>query len=132
MHMVDCKGVAAWVFGGVLHYLLREPSLGNNKQERLDAVNQGRLVWYGQHRKIIKLPRILMASCQGSDGWADLSGPAFKAANTRAAARCFNHTSARHMQSCTVANRHARLARPSLVGFLDCLYFLDCCGCSWV
>ena len=83
MHMVDCKGVAAWVCGGVLHYLLREPSLGNTKQERLDAVNQGRLVWYGQHRNIIKLPRILMASCQGSDGWADLSGPAFKAANTR-------------------------------------------------
>ena len=71
--------------------LLKEPALGRNKQARLQEVNHARLVWYGQHKKVLKLPRILMNSCQGSDGWADLSGPACKAANVRAAAKFFNH-----------------------------------------
>ena len=31
MHMMDCKGVAAWVFGGVLQCLLKLPALGQTR-----------------------------------------------------------------------------------------------------
>ena len=96
--------------------------MGHNMQERLDAVSQERLVWYAQHKKVIKLPRILMASCVGSDGWADLCGPAFKAANTRAAARFFKPLAARHLHGDVVVNRHVRLVTSSLAAFFECLY----------
>ena len=45
MHLVDCKGVASWLFGGVLFFLLKEPALGPTRKLRLDRVNSDRIVW---------------------------------------------------------------------------------------
>ena len=121
MHMVDCKGVASWVFGGVLHHLLREPALGPNKKARLERVNADRTEWYGRHPTLLKLPRILLASCT-KDDWAELCGPAFKAANTRQAAKFFEHMAHKYCVGDSPVCRHIRLLTSSLVGFYNCLY----------
>eukprot|EP00974_Lingulodinium_polyedra_P036538 3504325-Lingulodinium_polyedra.AAC.1 len=60
---MDCKGVAAWVFGGVLQCLLKDPALGANQAQRLARVNEMREQWYSQHPGVIKLPTILLANC---------------------------------------------------------------------
>ena len=33
MHMMDCKGVSATVFGSLLHFLLRDPAFGDDHRE---------------------------------------------------------------------------------------------------
>ena len=38
MHVMDCKGVAALIFGGVLASLIRRPSLGRSQVERLGRI----------------------------------------------------------------------------------------------
>ena len=88
MHLLDCKGVAAWTFGGLLHHLLRDDRLGPNREERLAVINSRRASWYTNRPGSHIMPKIFMASCK-NNGWADLSGPAIKAAVTRGAAGFF-------------------------------------------
>eukprot|EP00959_Pyramimonas_sp_CCMP1952_P181766 3800325-Pyramimonas_sp.AAC.1 len=40
MHLVDCKGLAAIVYGSLLHALVRHPGLGNNQSLRLLRINE--------------------------------------------------------------------------------------------
>jgi len=89
MHMMDCKGVAALVLGGIIHYLLVDARLGANRELRLARINTEMAEWYNAHPGHHRMPRILLTNCVGSDGWANLGGPAIKAANTRAAAQPF-------------------------------------------
>ena len=98
MHMVDCKGVAALVYGGILATLLKLRCLGRNKQDRLRAINQRRQEWYaGRAGGGNPMPTILMSSLT-SNGWGDLSGPAIKAAMTRDAAPFFEHISEEYLR----------------------------------
>ena len=90
MHLLDCKGVAAIIFGSLLCYLLTLAILGPNMIERLAKINLEKQKWYGNHPGLIRLPRIGLNNIR-KDGWGDLHGPAFKAANTRNSAGFFIH-----------------------------------------
>ena len=76
------------VFGSVLVWLTRDMSLGRNKDERLATINARRLEHYATRPGDHKLPKINMTNIT-RDNWGNLSGPAYKAAITRAAAPFF-------------------------------------------
>eukprot|EP00969_Alexandrium_andersonii_P061740 2721904-Alexandrium_andersonii.AAC.1 len=63
--------------------------MGPNQQARLDRVNQRLTERYGQRPGSHRLPTLTLANLVGSSGRAELTGPAVKAANTRAAAPFF-------------------------------------------
>eukprot|EP00969_Alexandrium_andersonii_P201922 8922233-Alexandrium_andersonii.AAC.1 len=88
MHLMDCKGVTAWTYGGLLYHLLRDGRLGHNREQRLALINTRRAAWYSSHPGSHILPKIFMANCT-NNGWADLSGSAIKAAVTRGAVGFF-------------------------------------------
>lgn len=96
MHLMDCKGFLALVFGGVMYYLLRLPSLGRNQEERLKAVNDMRKGWYDANQGPNRLPKLLMSHMIGASGWADLHGPSIKAAITRRATQFFKYVADAH------------------------------------
>ena len=96
MHMVYCKGVARWFFGGLLFFLLKEPALGATNKLMLDRVSSDRLAWYNRHPTMLKLPRILLAKCK-QDDWAELGGRACKSAITRHASRLFEHLGRKYL-----------------------------------
>lgn len=89
MHVLDCKGVAATVFGSLLGMLVRSPRLGANQNARLRNINARMLAWYCAHPGSHRLPPIFLSNLTNKDGWHDLTGPTVKAANTRAAAPFF-------------------------------------------
>ena len=95
MHCVDCKGVSAGVFGGVLALLVRKREAGANQEDRLRSVNTFLRNWYQQRPGWHRLPWIFAKNLTLGNGWADLHGQTFKAANTRAAAPAFRDL-ARH------------------------------------
>lgn len=89
MHVMDCKGVAALIFGGVLASLVRRPSLGRSQVERLGAIQRFMREWYDDNPGTQRLPKITPPMLVAADGWADLHAPNIKAANTRQAAPLF-------------------------------------------
>ena len=89
MHLADCKGVSSLAFGSVLENLLRRPSLGDNRGDRLVAVNAFMAQWYRDRPGSHRLPPLRLGNVRAQDGWADLHGPNIKAANTRSAAPLF-------------------------------------------
>jgi len=119
--MMDCKGVASCVYGSILYFLLRDGRLEGNQEARLLRVNDARRQWYRLHPRVVKLPRILMRSCL-LEGWAELHGPAIKAANTRNAAKFFKSLAHRYFNTLSTRDRNVCLVADSLVGFYDCLY----------
>ena len=84
MHMMDCKGVTAVVLGGILHILPRDARVGPNQNARLALINAKLKEWYDDHPGSNRMPRILLNNVT-ADGWADIHGPAIKAACTRSA-----------------------------------------------
>ena len=88
MHVMDCKGVAPLIFGGVLASLIRRPSLGRSQVERLGRIQRFMRQWYDDHPGTHRLPKITLTMLV-LEGWADLHGPTIKAANTRQAAPLF-------------------------------------------
>ena len=88
MHVMDCKGVAALIFGGVLASLTRRPSLGRSQVERLGRIQRFMRKWYDDHPGTHRLPKITLPMLV-LDEWADLHAPNIKAANTRQAAPLF-------------------------------------------
>ena len=54
MHVMDCKGVSAIVFGSILCWLIRLAALGANIEERLKKLNgtQGCLVPWQERRAL--------------------------------------------------------------------------------
>lgn len=99
MHIMDCKGVASTVFGSILFSLLRDRRLGANQQERMNLINQRLRAWYDLNRHAHKLPKLKPSDILGSNGWAELSGPAIKAAGTKASAPFFAKLSAEFFDS---------------------------------
>ena len=89
MHILDCKGVAATIYGSLLSTLVRDSRLGPSQQARLRAVNAKLVAFYGRRPGAHRLPTLTLANLTNADGWRELSGPAIKAANTRAAAPFF-------------------------------------------
>ena len=75
MHMMDCKGVASQVLGGLIHYLLSNDNLGCNKSERLSTINEEAKAWYAAHPGSNRMPDILPNNCV-SDRWAILEAAA--------------------------------------------------------
>lgn len=88
MHVMDCKGVSAWLFGGIIGLLMVMASLGINRQQRLDTINMELDTWRQTHPGAITLPKLRMGNLI-NDGWWDLHGPAIKAAMTKSAAPFF-------------------------------------------
>ena len=83
MHIMDCKGMASTIFGSVVWMLVRDARLGQNQQQRLDLINERLRRFYSRNPGVHKLPKITLQSIIGSNGWAELCGPAIKAAGTR-------------------------------------------------
>ena len=89
MHLADCKGTSASVFGGVLELLVRMETLGATRQQRLDQVKAYMTSWYEEHPGTYRLPDIRLSNLRQDDGWSELHGQTVKAANTRASAPMF-------------------------------------------
>ena len=88
MHIVDCKGVAATIFGGLMATLVTRNSLGRTVAIRMATLQAFINNWYDSHPGLIKLPQLTFANLW-CDGWAALSGPAIKSAMTRQAVPMF-------------------------------------------
>ena len=82
IHLLDSKGVAAVTFGSVLIWLLADPRLGATREARLETTNARRLAHYNARPGAMRLPVIYLNNVT-RDGWANLSGPAYKAASMR-------------------------------------------------
>ena len=116
MHVMDCKGVASWVYGGILAILLTLPEMGSNKERRLALINQELVMFQAHHKVEYRLPRLRMSDMT-NDGWAELAGPAIKSAMTKAAAPFFEHLSKKYITSGSRRDTSARHVASDLVRF---------------
>ena len=91
MHLLDCRGISAIIYGSILDTLLHRPSVGSNMAARLALLNHMKEQWYNQHPGFIRLPEFTRASLKMADGWCELHGPNVKAANTRQASGLIRH-----------------------------------------
>ena len=89
MHLADCKGTSATVFGSVVDMITWMKDHGPNRQERLNRVNEFMEHWYSDNPGHHRLPQLKLGNLRSDDGWSELHGAAVKAANTRAAAPLF-------------------------------------------
>ena len=121
MHMMDCKGVAAYVCGGILSFLLTDARLGPNKEIRLDLVNTLLAGWYDAHPGTHRLPPLALSHTT-SDGWADMCGPAIKAANTRASVPAFKDIWSRYAVPGDERHGNVTDVITSLTEFYNILY----------
>eukprot|EP00974_Lingulodinium_polyedra_P053048 5098270-Lingulodinium_polyedra.AAC.1 len=121
MHLMDCKGVTGIVAGSVLGMLMRRRELGNTKAERLQIINQHRATWYGHHPRTHRMPQLL-ANSVARDGWGELSGPAIKAAVTRACAPWIRDLCLQYCASDNEEDRAVRQLTNDLVEFYHILY----------
>ena len=97
MHLLDCKGIAGLVYGGLTCYLITLSVVGNNISERLAKLNSERVRWYRAHPGLIPLPTIKKQNLR-KDDWAELHGPTFKAANSRTASAFFVHLAKKYLR----------------------------------
>ena len=121
MHLMDCRGVAGIVYGSLLALLLRLPALGGTRAERLDTVNAFMVAWYNAHPGTHRLPA-LRATNLTLDGWAELHGPAIKAANSRAAAPLFFDLAQEYCTEGTDQDTAVLQVTRSLVHFYDLIW----------
>ena len=121
MHLLDCKGVAAITFGGLLTFLLSLRTLGPNRHARLAAVNAWATSWYDARPGSHRLPRIKESHLR-IGGWAELHGPNVKAANTRHAAPLFADLARTYLTEITDRDVAARTVAIKLAELYDVLY----------
>ena len=121
MHLMDCKGVLALVFGSVLMLLLTEPRLGRTRELRLQAFNKLLEEWYVDHPGVLRMKRILISNIT-LDGWGNLHGPAIKSANTRGALPAFKSICDRFFDADTEQDSCIRIVFKSLTDFYELLY----------
>ena len=117
MHLMDCKGSAALTYGGIIAFLLQDDRLGTNRLERLATINDRRLLHYARRPGVSRLPKIFLSNVT-ADGWADLHGPAFKAAITRQAAPFFDELVCQYCAS----DEPADVLLRSVAGNLNSIY----------
>ena len=86
MHLLDCKGVTSSMAGSLLILLVRDVRLGPNQQSRMDLINIKLRGFYSRNKDAYKLPKLKLQNLTRADGWAEMSGPAIKAAQTKACA----------------------------------------------
>ena len=122
MHMMDCKGVAALVYGAILSALMKLPGLGPNRKERLATINEDRLNWYRANPRAHRLPKILMNNLVSTDKWFDLCGPGIKSAMTRTAAQWFDSLCQKYLQTGSEDHRALCAVSKHLVQFYKILY----------
>jgi hypothetical protein len=121
MHMMDCKGVSSIVYGSVLARLIRAPELGANIASRLKLINLKLAAWYERRPGSLRLPRIAHSNVF-ANGWADLHGPAIKAANTRKASGFFSELSAEYLGHGSDFDQHMASAAKLLHEFYSIIY----------
>ena len=84
MHVGDCNGVANIIAGSVIKPLvLYERRLGNNQEERLQAINERMQRFYDERPGYSRMAPLRVGNLT-SEGWCVLNGSTVKAANTRA------------------------------------------------
>ena len=112
MHLTDCHGVSAIVYGGILGLILEERHLGRTQSDRLTFVNEFMSTWYAKHPGANRLPQLRRNNLL-NDGWWELSGQVIKAAAMRSAAPLFaelaNATLVGHNPRAAQARRLAEL-----------------------
>ena len=121
MHLVDCSGVAAIIFGGVLNCLLADRRVGETRASRLATINALRFAHYGSRPGANRLPEIHMANVV-SNGWASLHGPPFKAAIVRSSAPFWSELAHRFCTSESARDVCMRGVVSKLVEVYDILY----------
>ena len=121
MHVMDCKGVTASVWGSILAALVSDPGMGKHQQVRLHQINMFMKAWYSDHPGVCKLPNLRMNNVF-LDGWADLHGPAIKAAMIKEAAPLFLALVETFMAENTPANTATLAVVKSLNDFYEVLY----------
>ena len=122
MHLMDCKGVAAIVYGGILHHFIRDGRFGASQTVRLMAAQDYLSAWYERHPGTHRLPRIRKTNLTDSSGWANLNGPTIKAANTRAAAPAFEALTHQFFNGVSERDACLRQVVSMLAEFYDLLY----------
>ena len=75
MHLVGCDGVASIILGSALGMALELRALGNNKQQRLNRVNEFRANWYNAHPRPIASQRSASRTSRVTGGGASWSAP---------------------------------------------------------
>ena len=93
--------------------------MGSNQQQRLDLINEKLRIFYSRHQGLHKLPKITLQSIIGSSGWAELAGPAIKAAGTRASAPFFAELCKEYFNSDSVEDRDVRRVTGNLCEFYN-------------
>ena len=121
MHLADCRGFSALVFGGVLGLMMVSRGLGANRDMRLRFINAAMRTWYQEHPGTHRLPRIKAGNLT-LDGWHELHGPNVKAANTRAAAPLFTALARRFLPGDTPTETSARALTAYLQEFYEIIY----------
>ena len=121
MRLLDVKGVASLAIGGALSFLLQTFALGANMQRRLGRINELLTEYYDARPRSNRIPPIRQSNLK-SDGWWDLHGPCFKAANVRCAVPAFLQICRRFLVSESAEETTAIKILESLVAMYDVFY----------
>ena len=73
MHILDCKGLAATIFGSLLAMLVRDARLGANQAARMKTINAKMSAWHAARPGPHKLPSLGLPNITGSGGWHELT-----------------------------------------------------------
>ena len=112
MHLSDCKGVDAIIFGSVLARIIRDIRFGATQQSRLDWFNAQLSQWYTDHPGTYRLPKIFLSNLVDAQGAYNLGGQGIKSAATRKASAFFDHLA--HTQFSGPADASLRTATTEL------------------
>ena len=119
MHIMDCKGLTSSIAGSILFLLVRDVRLGPNQQSRMDVINTKLKGFYSRHKHLNKLPKLKLQNIVGSSGWAEMSGPAIKAAGTRSSAPFFRELAEEYFNGDSQEDRDVRRITSKLERFYD-------------
>ena len=124
MHLLECRGVANWVYGAALWLLVRDNRLGRPQEERIKKINAMLQSYYSTWERPggSRLPRIRLTDLKNARGDIELSGQAIKAAATRLAAPFFLEFAQMYFNAPTVHDESVREVCGRLV---ECYAIMD-------
>ena len=123
MHLWDCKGLWPIMMGGALWLLVhKEVRLGASMSQRLQTINERRLAFYSRNKVLNIMPKIRINNLTNGDGFADLCGPAIKAANSRSLVPFVAELVMEFMDSGSVYHKAIQKMFKSAKSILDLLY----------